>query len=531
MNQSFYHRISVLLFLLCFSLGANSAFGQAPTVTTPVVYCKDATASPLTATASPGNVLRWYTVPTGGTFTLTPFTPSTSTVGTISYYVSQFDGTTESARATINVTINALPSNPTVVSPVDYCQNATGAALIASGTSLLWYTAATGGTGSSTTPTISTATVGITDYYVTQSSGTPVCESLRELIRITIKALPSAPTGTTTYNYCVGASAPTLSATGTGLKWYTVPTGGTGSSTAPTPSTVSSGTTIYYVSQTDATTGCESARLAITVNVNTFPVAGTTISETSGTASNDGTTCAGAPVTITGTGGGTYTWSTGATTAAITVNPTTSTTYTVTVSNVGCTSTATSVITVNPVPTVSIAVAETSGTVANDGNICIGTGATLTASGGGTYLWSTGATSAAISVSPVATTTYTVTVTNSNNCSATLTRTITVNPLPTITVSISENSGLFPNDAILCENTVASGTATGGGTYQWWNAGSLFSVGPTYVALFPTVGFYVMRSYCNNTCWLCGFLGSGCYGQSSSFSINSSNRNFWNYCQ
>lgn len=479
MNQSFYHRISVLFFLLCVSFGVNTSYGQAPTVTSPVVYCKDATASALSATALPGNVLRWYTVPTGGSFSLTPITPATSSVGTTSYYVSQFDGTTESARATINVTINALPSNPTVVSPVDYCQNATGAVLIASGTSLLWYTAATGGTGSSTTPTISTASVGTTDYYVTQSSGTPVCESLRELIKITIKALPSTPTATTTYNYCIGASAPTLSATGTGLKWYTVPTGGTASSTAPTPSTGSAGTTIYYVSQTDATTGCESARLAITVNVNAYPVAGTTISETSGTAANDGITCAGAPVTITGTGGGTYTWSTGATTAAITTSPTTTTTYTVTVSNVGCTTTATRTITVNPAPSPSIAVTETSGTTADDGNICNGTSATLTASGGTSYAWSTGATTAAISVSPTATTTYTVTVTNSNNCSATLTRTITVNPLPTIGVTISETSGLANNDAIVCDGAFISMTASGGGTYQWWYAGIMYTTSPT----------------------------------------------------
>lgn len=498
MNQRFYHRISILFLLLCVSFGFNTSFGQAPTVTSPVVYCKDATASALSATALPGNVLRWYTVPTGGAFTLTPITPATGSVGTISYYVSQFDGTTESARATINVTINALPSNPSVVSPVDYCQNATGAVLIASGTSLLWYTGATGGIGSSTTPTISTASVTTTDYYVTQSSGTPVCESLRELIRITIKALPSTPTGTTTYNYCVGASAPTLSATGTGLKWYTVPTLGTASTTAPTPSTSSPGTTTYYVSQTDATTGCESARLAITVNVNAYPVAGTTVSETSGTASNDGITCAGAPVTITGTGGGTYTWSTGATTAAINVSPTATTTFTVTVSNVGCTTTATRTITVNPLPSPTIAVTETSGTTADDGNICTGTSATLTATGGGTYAWSTGATTAAISVSPTATTTYTVTVTNSNNCSATLTRTITVNPLPTIGVVVNETAGLFNNDAILCDGDRGTLVATGGTSYQWWYTGILYATGPSWNIGFSGVGIFPIKVIVTN---------------------------------
>ncbi|MBK7807565.1 MAG: carbohydrate binding domain-containing protein [Saprospiraceae bacterium] len=61
-------------------------------------------------------------------------------------------------------------------------------------------------------------------------------------------------------------------------------------------------------------------------------------------------------------------------------------------------------------------------------NVCVGnTTTTLTASGGGTYLWSTGATSAAITVSPSVTTAYTVTVTNSG-CSATATATVDVAP-------------------------------------------------------------------------------------------------------
>ncbi|MFN8303110.1 MAG: hypothetical protein U0U46_11495 [Saprospiraceae bacterium] len=88
------------------------------------------------------------------------------------------------------------------------------------------------------------------------------------------------------------------------------------------------------------------------------------------------------------------------------------------------------VITVNPLPTASISVSETSGTTNNDGTICSGASATLTATGGGTYLWSPGgSTTAAITVSPTATTTYTVTVTL-NGCSTTAQRIITVSPSP-----------------------------------------------------------------------------------------------------
>ncbi|HRS19502.1 MAG TPA: glycosyl hydrolase family 8, partial [Bacteroidales bacterium] len=151
------------------------------------------------------------------------------------------------------------PSAPTVTTPVTYCQGATATALTATGTSLNWYTVATGGTASTTAPTPSTATAGNTTYYVSQTvSG---CESTRASIVVTITALPSAPTVTTPVIYNQGAVSTALTATGTSLKWYTVATGGTASTTAPTPSTTTVGNTTYYVSQT--VSGCESPRALI----------------------------------------------------------------------------------------------------------------------------------------------------------------------------------------------------------------------------------------------------------------------------
>lgn len=75
---------------------------------------------------------------------------------------------------------------------------------------------------------------------------------------------PAAPGVTSPVNYCLNATASPLTATGSNLLWYTTPTGGTGSSTAPTPSTTTAGTTSYYVSQT---IGCESPRAQIDVIV------------------------------------------------------------------------------------------------------------------------------------------------------------------------------------------------------------------------------------------------------------------------
>ncbi|MFC4263985.1 hypothetical protein ACFOWM_13930, partial [Ferruginibacter yonginensis] len=178
-------------------------------------------------------------------------TPSTTTPGSTTYYVSQTAGTCESPRASITVTINPTPAAPTVTTPVTYCQNATAVPLTATGTNLLWYTTATGGTGSAIAPTPSTTTPGSTTYYVSQTTGT--CEGPRAAIIVNITATPAAPTVTSPVTYCQNDVAVALTATGTNLLWYTAATGGTGSATAPTPSTATIGSTTYYVSQTVAT--------------------------------------------------------------------------------------------------------------------------------------------------------------------------------------------------------------------------------------------------------------------------------------
>ena len=74
-----------------------------PTVTSPISYCQNATATALTAT---GTALKWYTVSSGST-SASSITPLTGTAGTISYFVSQTIGGVESARAQIDVTITA----------------------------------------------------------------------------------------------------------------------------------------------------------------------------------------------------------------------------------------------------------------------------------------------------------------------------------------------------------------------------------------------------------------------------------------
>ena len=246
-----------------------NAAPAAPTVTSPVTYCQNATASALTAT---GNALKWYADNTTITALANVPVPSTSATGTTSYYVTQTVGSCESARAAIAVTVNAAPAAPTVTSPVTYCQNATASALTATGNALKWYTDNTTTTALTNAPVPSTTATGTTNYYVTQTVSS--CESGRATIAVTVNVAPAAPTVTSPVTYCQNATASALTATGTGLKWYTVATGSTGSSTVPAVTTGTTGTTNYYVTQTVGS--CESARATIAVMVNELPIANIT---------------------------------------------------------------------------------------------------------------------------------------------------------------------------------------------------------------------------------------------------------------
>ena len=240
-----------------------TATPAAPTVTTPITYCQNATAAILTAT---GTNLKWYATAITTVFSATAPTPVTTTIGSTTYYVSQSTGACESPRATIVVNVTAATAAPTVTTPVTYCQNSTAVPLTATGTNLLWYATATSTTGSTTAPTPSTTTVGSTIYYVSQ---TGTCESARTAIVVNVTATAAAPTAASPISYCQGGTATALTATGTGLIWYTSPTAPTGSTTAPIPSTATAGTVTYYVSQT--TGSCESPRTAIVVNVGAAP--------------------------------------------------------------------------------------------------------------------------------------------------------------------------------------------------------------------------------------------------------------------
>lgn len=238
---------------------------SAPTASN-VEYCQGQAAVPLSAN---GADLKWYSTPFDGEGSNSAPTPPTTSANLISYFVSQTVNKCESNRTQINVNVKNKPNPPQVTSTQTYCQGQAINPLSASGTSLLWYNAFTGGQGSPTPPTPSTASSGLFLFYVSQTVND--CESDRAKIEVNVNVKPSAPVVSNVV-YTQGQPTAPLSATGLFLKWYSSITGGQGSTVAPTPSSSSIGTTSYFVSQT--TNNCESERAKIEVQV-TAPVSST----------------------------------------------------------------------------------------------------------------------------------------------------------------------------------------------------------------------------------------------------------------
>ena len=181
--------------------------------------------------------------------------------------------------------------------------------------------------------------------------------------------------------------------------------------------------------------------------------------------------CTGNSTVLTASGATTYSWSTGETTASITVDPTTNTTYTVTGFNGACSATDSVDVTVYPLPTVEI-----TGTL----SYCAGASTTLTATAGlSSYLWSTGETTQAITVTSAGS--YTVTGTDSNGCSANSSASTVVEyPLPTVSIS-----GTL--EFCAGESTVLTATA-GLSSYLWSNGVTTQSITVTSGGSYSVTG-------------------------------------------
>ena len=161
-----------------------------------VFYCKNDTATPLTATTSTSGTLNWYLVATGGVGSLTPPTIDTNAVGTNTYFVSETNNLgCESLRTAISVTIDDIPSTPTVGTVTNpSCSSPTGSVELSNLPAGNWtLTNITDGTIYSSN-TSSYLASGLTPGTYTFSVSNGTCESLATN-SITINPVPvqSAP--------------------------------------------------------------------------------------------------------------------------------------------------------------------------------------------------------------------------------------------------------------------------------------------------------------------------------------------------
>jgi len=385
-----------------------------------------------TLTASGGINYSWNS---GATISSITDNPTTNTSYTV--LVTDASGCSDTATATVNVL--ASPT-ATVSGNTTICSGQSATLTANGGGNYSWSTGQT--TSSITITATATAT-----YSVIVFAGS--CSDTAS-ISVTVNSSPSANiSGNTTI--CLGQTATLTASGGTNYSWNT---GGTNAAISVAPST----TTTYSVIASNSN-GCTAAA---TVSVSVLPVPTATVS-------GNTTICSGQSTLLTAGGGGNYSWNTGTTTSSISVSPTINTTYSVIVSSGGCSDTTSIFVSVSSSPVAS---------VSGNATICAGETATLTATGGGNYSWSNGASTNFISVSPATGATYSVIV-SIGNCSDTASIPVVVNSSPVAVAS--------PGSSAICAGENVMLSASGGGNYLWNPGGqttAAISVSPTVSTIY-----------------------------------------------
>jgi len=185
----------------------------APTVTTnSFTYCQGATSTQLSATASTGNTLSWYDVATGGTALSGAPTPSTTASGVYTYYVSQKNSAgDESPRVVITVTVNALPSTPTISASgaTSFCTGGNVVLTSSSATGNVWSTNAT-------TQAITVSTSGSYTVTVTDNNG---CSSSSSATTVSVSNAPIPTINASATQACSGDVITLTSSTADSYTW------------------------------------------------------------------------------------------------------------------------------------------------------------------------------------------------------------------------------------------------------------------------------------------------------------------------
>ena len=381
----------------------------------------------------------------GGTWSTGATTATLTVTAAGDYYVTNTNGCGSVASNHISVTTVLAPvaSVITAGSATTFC--AGGNVVLSGNVGGKWSNAA-----GTTTATLTVNTAG--DYYVTN---TTVCGSVTSNhITVTVNPAPTASviTAGSTTALCSGASVVLLG--NVGGVWNNTAGSTTATITVTTPGD-------YYVTNTNT---CGSvASNHITVTAVAAPVASVI------TAGGATTFCAGGNVVLSGNVGGKWSNAAGTTTATLTV--TTAGDYYVTNTTVCGSATSNHItVTVNPAPTASVITAGSA--------IALCTGGSVVLSGNAGGVWSSGPTTASITVS----TAGDYYVTNTNGCGNVTSNHIlvTVNALPLATAG--------GNASICVGNSVTLGTtAISGHTYSWTPTTGLSSATVANPVATPTV--------------------------------------------
>jgi len=164
------------------------------------------------------------------------------------------------------------------------------------------------------------------------------------------------------------------------------------------------------------------------------------------------TICSDEKIVLKASGALSYMWSNGIQKDSIEVSPKVTTTYKVFASTeFGCSLIDSVTIIVNHGPALVIQADPTA--------ICQTSTATISVSGGDSYIWNNGETSDMFDESPLSSKYYTVSSTSINGCTTVDSVNVTVNAIPTL--SITATSGT------ICKGSSTSLNATGGKTIQW----------------------------------------------------------------
>lgn len=372
-----------------------------------------------TITASGASTYTWSTGATTPSLTVSP---GATTVYTVSALMNGCPGSA-------SYTMNVIPSPTFQVSgpSATVCPGTTVTASAAgNGVNYIW---SDGFVGASHTFSNTATTV-----YTVTGTYTNTCFS-QQTYTLNVYASPSLTISGNSLS-CLNSQQ---SYTASGADTYTWNT----SSTAPVITLTTTGQGTLSVVGTSTNTGCSASQ---SFTIGAYPQPSVSIS---------GSTyvCGGQQTVLTASGADFYLWSTGATASTETIVTMGNTTVSVTGTNIngGCKDSTSTVVYIIPQPTVSIAGVD---------SICQGQSATLTASGASTYSWSTGASTASITVSPTATTVYTVSSTGST-CNDTKTHQVYVKPLPLI--DFAGNRVCDTDPPFTLNGTPIGGTYTGQG--------------------------------------------------------------------